>query len=166
MAMSAGGGSGGVQSTPNVTPMVDVMLVLLIIFMVVAPALLAGFTADPPQAQNIKDHPEDDKTDQVLGIDKGGNYYMNKKQIRKEDIPAYLKRVFVDQTRDDYVLYLKADKNLDYEKVIDAMDVAMHNGVHVVGMISDQKQGTISTVPGDTKQQVPIGGPAPAGGAK
>jgi biopolymer transport protein ExbD len=163
--MSSGGG-GGVQSTPNVTPMVDVMLVLLIIFMVVAPALLAGFTADPPQAQNIKDHPEDDKTDQVLGIDKGGNYYMNKKQIRQEDIPAYLKRVYVDQTRDDYVLYLKADKNLDYSKVIDAMDVAMHNGVRVVGMISDQKQGTVSTVPGDTKQQAPIGGAAPPGGAK
>ncbi|HEY2851903.1 MAG TPA: biopolymer transporter ExbD, partial [Gemmatimonadaceae bacterium] len=72
MAMSTGG-SGGVASTPNVTPMVDVMLVLLIIFMVVAPALLAGFTADPPQAQNIKDHPEDEQTDQVLGIDKAGN---------------------------------------------------------------------------------------------
>ena len=62
---------GGVASTPNVTPMVDVMLVLLIIFMVVAPALLAGFNADPPQAQNIKDHPEDDKTDQVLGHRQG-----------------------------------------------------------------------------------------------
>ena len=70
MAMSSGGGAAGVQSTPNVTPMVDVMLVLLIIFMVVAPALLAGFNAEPPQAQNIKDHPEDDQTDQVLGIDK------------------------------------------------------------------------------------------------
>ena len=165
MAMSTGGGT-GVQSSPNVTPMVDVMLVLLIIFMVVAPALLAGFNADPPQAQNIKDHPEDEKTDQVLGIDKDGNYYLNKKPIREADIPAMLKRIYVDQTRDDYVLYLKADKNLDYSKVIDAMDVAMHNGVRVVGMISDQKQGTISTVPGDTKQQAPVGAPAPAGGAK
>ena len=89
MAMSSGGG-GGVASTPNVTPMVDVMLVLLIIFMVVAPALLAGFNADPPQAQNIKDHPEDDKTDQVLGIDKDGNYYLNKKPIQAEDVAAAL----------------------------------------------------------------------------
>ena len=86
MAMSTGGPAGGVASTPNVTPMVDVMLVLLIIFMVVTPALLAGFQADPPQAQNIKDHPEDDQTDQVFGIDKDGNYYLNKKQIRAEDI--------------------------------------------------------------------------------
>jgi biopolymer transport protein TolR len=86
MAMSSGGGAGQVASTPNVTPMVDVMLVLLIIFMVVAPALLAGFNAEPPQAQNIKDHPQDDQTDQVLGIDKDGQYYLNKKLIRPEDV--------------------------------------------------------------------------------
>src|ERR1700742_66281 len=100
MAMSAGGG-GSVQSTPNVTPMVDVMLVLLIIFMVVAPALMAGLHAEPPQAQNIKDDPEDDKTDQVLGIDKDGNYYLNKKPIKKEDVAAALKSIYVDQARDD-----------------------------------------------------------------
>src|SRR6266699_4176876 len=163
MAMSSGGGAAGVQSTPNVTPMVDVMLVLLIIFMVVAPALLAGFNSDPPQAQNIKDHPEDDQTDQVLGIDKDGNYYLNKKPIRQEDIAAALKHVYVDTPRDDYIMYFKADKNIDYSKVLDAMDLAMKNGVRVVGMISDQKPGTVSTVPGDSKQQTP----APvAGGAK
>ena len=160
MAMSAGGG-GGVQSTPNVTPMVDVMLVLLIIFMVVAPALLAGFNADPPQAQNIKDHPEDEKTDQVLGIDKDGNYYLNKKQIASGSVAAALKHIYVDTPRDDYIMYLKADKNLDYSKVLDALDIATHNGVRVVGMIGEQKTGTVSTVAGDTKQ------PAPApGGAK
>jgi biopolymer transport protein TolR len=161
MAMSTGGSSGAVQSTPNVTPMVDVMLVLLIIFMVVAPALLAGFNADPPQAQNIKDHPEDDQTDQVLGIDKGGQYYLNKKQIDSGSVAAALKHIYIDTPRDDYIMYLKADKALPYSKVLDAMDVAMRNGVRVVGMISDQKPGTVSTVPGDTKQTAP----APAGGA-
>ena len=161
MAMSAGGGGGGVASTPNVTPMVDVMLVLLIIFMVVAPALMAGFTADPPQAQNIKDHPEDEKNDQVLGIDKSGNYYLNKKQIRAEDVPIALAHIYKDTPRDDYIMYLKADKNLDYSKVIDAMDIAMKNGVRMVGLVGDQKNGTVSTVPGDTKEQ-----PKAAGGAK
>jgi biopolymer transport protein ExbD len=160
MAMSAGGGSGGVQSTPNVTPMVDVMLVLLIIFMVVAPALLAGFNADPPQAQNIKDHPEDEKSDQVLGIDKDGNYYLNKKHIAQTDVAAALKHIYVDTPRDDYIMYLKADKNLDYSKVLDALDVATHNGVRVVGMIGEQKPGTISTVQGDTKQTAPAPGGA------
>jgi biopolymer transport protein ExbD len=160
MAMSSGGGQGAVQSTPNVTPMVDVMLVLLIIFMVVAPALLAGFNADPPQAQNIKDHPEDDQTDQVLGIDKDGNYYLNKKPIRAEDIAPALKHVYVDTPRDDYIMYFKADKNIDYSKVLDAMDIAMKNGVRVVGMIGDQKPGTVSTIPGDSKQQTPAPGGA------
>ena len=173
MAMSSGGGGAGVQSTPNVTPMVDVMLVLLIIFMVVAPALLAGFNAEPPQAQNIKDHPEDDQTDQVLGIDKDGFYYLNKKRIAAEDVGPRLKQIYVDTPRDDYIMYLKADKNLDYSKVLDAMDLAMKNGVRVVGMISDQKPGTVSTVAGDSKQQTAapgaLGGPpvaAPPGGAK
>jgi biopolymer transport protein ExbD len=163
MAMSTGGGT-GVQSTPNVTPMVDVMLVLLIIFMVVTPALLAGFNADPPQAQNIKDHPEDDQTDQVLGIDKDGNYYINKKPVKQADIPTLLKHIYVDTPRDDYILYLKADKNLDYSKVLDALDVATHNGVRVVGLISDQKPGTVSTVAGDAKQAAAT--PAPGGAKK
>jgi biopolymer transport protein ExbD len=165
MAMSSGGGA-GVQSTPNVTPMIDVMLVLLIIFMVVTPALLAGFKADPPKAQNLKDHPEDANTDQVLGIDAEGVYYLNKRPIRSEDLPQMLKSTFIDKTRDDYVLYLKADKALEYSKVLDAMDIAAKNGVRVVGLISEQKPGTISTVAGDTKAATPAapGTPATKGG--
>ena len=72
MAMSSGSAGGGMQATPNVTPMIDVMLVLLIIFMVVTPMLLAGFNADPPKAINLRDHPEDADNDHVLGIDKDG----------------------------------------------------------------------------------------------
>ena len=165
MAMSTGSSPGGVQSTPNVTPMVDVMLVLLIIFMVVTPALLAGFNADPPQAQNIKDHPEDEQNDQVLGIDKDGNYYLNKKQIAADAVGPALKHIYVDTPREDYILYLKADKNLDYAKVLDALDIAMHNGVKVTGLIGDQKPGTASTVEGDQKNPTPAPG-APPGGAK
>src|ERR1700742_1819129 len=161
MAMSSGGG-GGVQSTPNVTPMVDVMLVLLIIFMVVAPALMAGFNADPPQAVNIKDHPEDEKTDVVLGIDKDGHYHLNKKDIKDEDVPGALQHIYKDTPRDDYIMYLKADKNLDYSKVMDAMDIAMKNGVRMVGMVGDQKNGTVSPVAGDSKEP----DKAAAGGAK
>ena len=156
MAMSSSSG-GGVASQPNVTPMIDVMLVLLIIFMVVTPALLAGFNAQPPQGQNLKDHPEDEENDQVLGIDKDGNYYLNKKPISKTAIEAEIKRIYTN--RDDRVMYLKADKDLAYEKVVDATDMAAKNGVSVVAMISDQKPGTVSTVAGDTK-----GSPAPAGG--
>jgi len=160
MAMSAGGGS-GVQSSHNVTPMIDVMLVLLIIFMVVTPALLAGFQANPPQAVNLKDHPEDANLDQVLGIDRDGNYYLNKKRIRTEDVGPMLKRIY-DARTEDKILYLKADKGLDYSKVLDALDLAAKNGVRVTGMISEQKPGTISTVAGDTRATAPIG-KAPGG---
>jgi biopolymer transport protein TolR len=150
MAMSASSG-GGVKAEPNVTPMIDVMLVLLIIFMVVTPALLAGFNAVPPQGQNLKDHPEDAETDQVLGIDRDGNYYLNKKPIAKTAIEAEIKRIY-DARQSDKVMYLKADKELLYSKVVDATDMAAKNGVRVLGLISDQKGGTVSTVAGDSKQ--------------
>jgi len=162
MAMSAS--SAAVQSSPNVTPMIDVMLVLLIIFMVVTPALLAGFNADPPKAVNLKDHPEDANLDQVLGIDRDGNYYLNKKRIRTEDVGPMIKRIF-DARTEDKIMYLKADKQLDYSKVLDALDLAAKNGVRVTGMISEQRPGTISTVAGDTKATAPVG-KAPAAGGK
>jgi biopolymer transport protein TolR len=142
---------GNVHSTPNVTPMVDVMLVLLIIFMVVTPALMAGFNAKPPEGVNLKDHPEDEQTDQVLGIDRNGVYYLNKKEISETDLPRLLRQIY-DARTEDKILYLKADRELNYAKVLDAVDVAAKNGVRVVGMISEQRQGTISTVEGDTKQ--------------
>jgi biopolymer transport protein TolR len=138
-----------VQSEPNVTPMIDVMLVLLIIFMVVTPALLAGFNAVPPQGVNLKDHPEDEG-DQVLGIDAAGIYYLNKRPVQKDDLPQLLKTIYEART-EDKILYVKAHKDIEYSKVIDALDVATKNGVRVVGMISEQRPGTQSTVAGDTK---------------
>src|SRR5437588_11699053 len=95
MAMSASSSSGGgVKAEPNVTPMIDVMLVLLIIFMVVTPALMAGFNADPPKAQNLKEHPEAANLEQVLGIDRDGNYYLNTKDIRTQDVRPMIKQIY------------------------------------------------------------------------
>ena len=152
MAMSAGGG-GGVKAEPNVTPMIDVMLVLLIIFMVVTPALLAGFNAVPPQGQNLKDHPEDAENDQVLGIDRDGNYYLNKQPIAKTEIEARIKTIYDTRTVDK-IMYLKADKDLLYSKVVDATEMAAKNGVRMLGLIGDQKNGTVSTVAGDSRAQL------------
>ncbi|HVA56701.1 MAG: biopolymer transporter ExbD [Gemmatimonadaceae bacterium] len=160
MAFSPTSG-GAVQSTPNVTPMIDVMLVLLIIFMVVTPALLAGFNATPPEAQNIRDHPEDSNSDHVLGIDVDGHYYLDKKPIEYTQIGAAINAIYTAPDRDDKVLYIKADKNLDYGKVLDLMDLASKNGVVVIAMIGDQKPHTVSTVPGDSKDAPPL---PPGGG--
>ena len=159
MGMSSSA-AGGVKAEPNVTPLIDVMLVLLIIFMVVTPALLAGFNAVPPTGQNLKDHPEDADNDQVLGIDRDGQYYLNKKPIAKEKIAEEIKRIYDVRTADK-VMYIKADKGLEYSKVVDATDLASKNGVRVVGLISDQKSGTVSTVVGDSKTPAPA---TPPGG--
>jgi biopolymer transport protein TolR len=144
--------SSGVKAEPNVVPMIDVMLVLLIIFMVVVPSIAAGFTAQPPQGINLKTHPEED-TDQVLGIDKDGQYYINKKPISPDTLDVTIKRIF-DARTTDKILYVKADKDLPYSKVMDAMDIASKNGVRVVGAISEQQPGTKSTVAGDTPELV------------
>src|SRR6476620_12652893 len=158
MAMSAG--TGGVKASPNVTPMIDVMLVLLIIFMLVIPAITAGFHAIPPTGVNLKPHPEEDQ-DQVLGIDANGQYYLNKKAIPNATLGAQLKAIFENRT-EDKLLYVKAHKDLQYGKVLDALDIASHNGVAVSGMITDQKPGTVSLVQTDRI----IGGAPKSGGKK
>ena len=146
MGMSVTTG-GGVKSEPNVVPMIDVMLVLLIIFMVVTPAIAAGFTATPPTGVNLKSHPEADQ-DQVLGIDKYGRYYLNKQPIENEQLPELLNSIFSVRTVDQ-ILYVKADRDLEYGAILEAMYIASKNGVRVVGAITDQQPGTESSVAGD-----------------
>jgi biopolymer transport protein TolR len=161
MAMSAGV-AGGVKATPNVTPMIDVMLVLLIIFMLVIPAITAGFQAIPPSGVNLKPHPEEDQ-DQVLGIDANGQYYLNKKAIPNAQLGPMLKQIF-ENRETDRLLYIKAHKELQYGKVLDAMDIAAHNEVRVTGMITDQRPGTVSAVQADNLFNAPAA--PPAGGNK
>ena len=154
MGMSVGGG-GSVKAEPNVVPMIDIMLVLLIIFMLVIPAVSAGFQAVPPQGQNLKPHPEED-TDQVLGIDADGQYYLNRAPIPNAELGQRLNDIFGNR-EEDFLLYVKAHKDIEYVKVIDALDIAAAAGVRVTGLISDQRPGTVSTVPGDNL----MGGLAP-----
>ena len=146
MSMSMGG-SAGVKAEPNVTPMIDVMLVLLIIFMLVVPAISAGFQAIPPQGVNLKPHPEEER-DQVLGIDANGQYFLNKAPIPNAELPQRLKAIY-DARTEDKILYVKAHKELQYSKILDAFDVASHNGVTMAAMITDQQPGTKSSIATD-----------------
>src|SRR5687767_566104 len=148
MGMSIGqSGRTTVKAEPNVVPMIDVMLVLLIIFMITVPALAAGFQAVPPEGVNLKPHPEED-SDQVLGIDASGQYFLNKQPIRNETIGERLKQIY-DARTVDKILFVKAHRELQYQKVLDVIDIASKNGVRVVGAISDQRAGTESTVEED-----------------
>ena len=126
-----------VEAVPNVTPMIDVMLVLLVIFMVAAPAMLSGIPAVPPSARYSSDRPEQ-PADRVLGIDAAGRYYLDKRPIANELLPALLAAIYA-KGDSDRVLYLRADKDVAYGVVINAMDIAAKNGVAVVGMISERQ---------------------------
>ena len=155
MAMTAGG-SGEVKAEPNVTPMIDVMLVLLIIFMLVVPAISAGFQAIPPQGTNLKPHPEEER-DQVLGIDANGQYFLNKAPIPNAELAQRLNAIY-ENREEDKLLYVKAHKDLEYGKVLDALDIAAHSHVAVTGMITDQKPGTVSLVQTDRIMGIGKGG--------
>jgi biopolymer transport protein ExbD len=146
MSMSTGSSS-GIKAEPNVTPMIDVMLVLLIIFMLVVPAISAGFQAIPPQGTNLKPHPEEER-DQVLGIDANGQYFLNKKPIPNAQLGELLKGIYANR-EEDKLLYVKAHRDLEYGKVLDALDIAAHNDVRVTGMITDQRPGTVSLIQSD-----------------
>jgi biopolymer transport protein ExbD len=115
--------------------------------MIVIPTITSGFNAQPPQGINLKPQPEADD-DQVLGIDANGNYYLNKKPIRKEVLMDQLRTIY-DARTVDKILYVKAHKELEYGVVQDAMAIAAEAGVRKTGMISEQMPNTESTVVGD-----------------
>jgi biopolymer transport protein ExbD len=119
----------------NVPPMVDVMLVLLIIFMVVTPSLLAGFNAQLPTGKNLKERPEEEERT-TLGIDRETNYYLNKKPIPKEQAVALL-TAEAERHPDDRVLFVKADRTLKYKELIAAMEVAREAGFRVLAAVTE-----------------------------
>src|SRR5437016_9730149 len=118
MAMQLGD-SGGVKSDINVTPLVDVMLVLLIIMMIVAPMLQKGVDVRLPVAANSAEKPETQEQT-VLGITKDKSLFINSVQVRKEDLKDRLKEVL--ETKKEKIILIKADEDVDYSAVMNAMD--------------------------------------------
>jgi biopolymer transport protein ExbD len=143
MGMSTGGGGGGgsnysqpaVSSDINVTPLVDVMLVLLIIFMVVTPALLQGFQATLPVGDNLLERPEEESR-VVVGIDVDGAWYFNKRPISRENMLPALTRAFAERP-EDKVLYMKADSDLPYSAILEMMDIGRDAGARVLAAVSE-----------------------------
>jgi biopolymer transport protein ExbD len=140
MSMSVGGEESGLQGDINVTPMVDVMLVLLIIFMVVTPMLLQGFTATLPLGENLLERPADEAR-VTLGIDVAGEWYLNRVHITRAEAPALLAAEFALQP-EDKVLFLKAHHDLPYEEIAVAMQVGRDAGARVLAAVSEQRPGT------------------------
>ena len=122
-----------VRAEPNVTPMIDVMLVLLIIFMVVGPALVEG-SAVPPEARYASRHP-DAPGEVTLGIDAQRQLYLNKVRIDSVTLRQRLVTRFREHP-EDRVVFLRADESLPYEVLQNTMALASGAGAQVVGLVS------------------------------
>ena len=142
MAISTGeAGKGRVNADINVTPMIDVMLVLLIIFMIVTPLIAAGFQATMPKGKHLDKDPEGDD-EIIMGIDQSGNYFLNGRPIALEQLESQLTAMYAARTKDK-VLYFKADVNVKYAKVQEGVEVARKAGVRVLAAVTEDKGGPL-----------------------
>lgn len=151
------GSEKGVKSEPNVVPMIDIMLVLLIIFMIVTPVLATGFHAEMPLSKNNELRPDEDN-DIILGVDADGCFYLDPGTGQTGQLPGCpaaeggvtqdeyrarleekLAQIYSARTK-DAILYFRADKNLPFGQIQDAIEAARSSGVRVLATVTDQIQ--------------------------
>jgi biopolymer transport protein ExbD len=134
--MDVGGAKGGLKGDINVTPLVDVMLVLLIIMMLIAPMLQQGVPVTLPKADNTSDKPEtQDQT--VLHIDKDGQFFVNSLPTPAAEVVASVQRALEDKT--EKIVLIKGDNDASYGKVMEIMDDLREVQIENVGLIVDPK---------------------------
>jgi biopolymer transport protein TolR len=142
MAMDLGGAKGGIKSDINVTPLVDVMLVLLIIMMLVAPLLQQGITVTLPKASNSVDKPETrGQTTIAISVDK--HVYLNAREVPNpnENLGNAVKEIIEGKKLDEKVVFIKADQGVDYGVVMATMDQLRAAGIEDMGLITEKPQG-------------------------
>jgi biopolymer transport protein TolR len=135
MAMSMGGGT-GVKSDINVTPLVDVMLVLLIIMMIVAPLLQQGVSVTLPKATNTTEKPET-QGQTVVAITSDGRFFVNAVEVPKDRLQNRLGEIF--EATEDRTVIIKADVDVEYAAVMEAMDQLRASGIEDMGLITDRE---------------------------
>src|SRR5690349_5926965 len=136
MAMDMGGSKGGVKSDINVTPLVDVMLVLLIIMMIVAPLLTKGADLKLPPAANTIEKPQTQEQT-VVSVDKDDRFFVNGLQVRREQLRQKVEEIL--DARKERIILISADKDARYSIVMDAMDELRAVGIEDMGLITDPK---------------------------
>jgi biopolymer transport protein ExbD len=136
--MDVGSAKRGVKSDINVTPLVDVMLVLLIIMMLIAPMLQKGVDVRLPEASNSSDKPENqEQTVVAVGADR--QFYLNSVRVREDDLTQ--KVIEYLETKKEKVVLIKADVDAPYASVMAAMDKLRAAQVENVGLITERKIG-------------------------
>jgi biopolymer transport protein TolR len=139
MAMNVGGKKGGAIADINVTPMADIMIVLLIIFMVITPLLQKGVPVTLPKAANSKEKPDTQNT-VVVAVSKDLKLYLGSKPVATETELEPQLREKIDALPDtDKVVYLKADVELPYSDVMRVMDMCRKAGAEEVALIAEKK---------------------------
>jgi biopolymer transport protein TolR len=137
MSMDVGGSKAGVKSDINVTPLCDVMLVLLIIMMIVAPLLQQGVSVKLPQASNTVDKPET-SGQTVVAIAANKEVYVNAKPVSEAELVTKLNELLENQK--EKIILIKADAEVDYGTVMATMDQLRQAGLEDIGLITDPKK--------------------------
>jgi biopolymer transport protein ExbD/biopolymer transport protein TolR len=157
MGMAVGGGN-KYNSEINVTPMVDIMLVLLIIFMVITPLLQSGVSVALPKEMN---NPEIDpaiikESSVVVAITKDNEYYIGKDKIETVDLRDKIQKQMETKSAEERIVYVKSDVNANYGSVVEVINTVRQAGVDQIGLVADKKKG------GAAAPAAPAGAPAAA----
>jgi biopolymer transport protein TolR len=137
MAMDLGGAKGGVKSDINVTPLCDVMLVLLIIMMIVAPLLQQGVSVTLPKATNTVDKPET-QGQTVIAIGPNKAVYLNARPVTEGELVTKVTELLENQK--EKIILIKADEEVEYGAVMATMDQLRQAGIEDIGLVVDPKR--------------------------
>jgi len=137
MSMNVGGKSGGPVADINVTPLVDVMLVLLIIMMLVAPMLEQGVSVKLPKAANATAKPQSqDQT--IIAIGANRAMYVNAKPVPEVELANRINELFENKPGGERIVIIRADEEVEYGAVMAAMDQLRVAGIEDIGLITDK----------------------------
>ena len=152
MGMSSGGGGSKAVPYINVTPLIDVLLVLLIIFMVITPFLQQGVSVALPRDMN---NPDEDpaiikESSVVVAITDAGKLYLGKKEIDKDTLKTEIDQKMAGKVDTERIVYIRSDINANYGQVVETINLIRDAGIDQIGLVADKRKG---------------GAPAPATGA-
>ncbi len=140
MGMSTGGSKGGAQADINVTPLVDICLVLLIIFMVMLPKNVPEITVKVPPESKTRQKPEQVNENIVLGLTKDGGITINRNPLDRAKLSETIENQL--KFRDKKVIFINFDADAKYGTAVEILDIAKRSGAEVLGIMKDKEKPT------------------------